>query len=170
MEVTWDYGACAESDQELSQSSCLCGQSECRGSYLAAPEPDRHNASYMLLLLVEACKATSVSKIDQDNLDSAGFGVRLLPDTAPTWLKCYCARVIGYLKDHGSGSDWQNLAVMADIVQSLLRFGAKEQAAAGQAAAVPVTQVYICAHASQSRLSHSRLFFFPRVFPPPGSE
>lgn len=86
----------------------------------------------LLKLLLEACKAKSVSQKDQQNLDSAGFGVRLLPDTAPTWLKCYRAGVIGYLKQRGSGSDWQNLAVMADIVQSLLHFGAEKPAARGR--------------------------------------
>jgi hypothetical protein len=74
----------------------------------------------MLKLLLEACQVRSLSSEDQKDLDSAGFGTRLLPTTAPLWLKIYCARVIKYLRTFGQGNNWQNLAIATDRVQSLL--------------------------------------------------
>lgn len=119
MEVTWDYSAENE-EHGTDQALCLCGLATCTGQYLRQAEPKSHDPRHMLKLLLEACQARSLSSEDQKDLDSAGFGTRLLPTTAPLWLKIYCARVINYLRNFGQGNDWQNLAIAADCVQSLL--------------------------------------------------
>ncbi|XP_051124963.1 histone-lysine N-methyltransferase ATXR3-like isoform X2 [Andrographis paniculata] len=104
-EITFDYNSVTESNDEYENSVCLCGTSDCRGSYLNLTGEGafeqvlkkRHGLLNRCSLLLEACKLNSVSKEDFTELGKAGLGCCLLGGL-PAWLIAYSARLVRFIK------------------------------------------------------------------------
>eukprot|EP00941_MAST-03F_sp_MAST-3F-sp1_P001668 g1668.t1 len=121
-ELTQDYHAATESEEEFRAATCLCGSSKCRGSYLAytgaselnAVLHERHTLSERMAMLLqcvdsemchqaaaftatrEAAEADDEAIRDQlarHNLRTSAVG------NFPRWLRSWCALATKFVED-----------------------------------------------------------------------
>jgi hypothetical protein len=122
-ELTFDYCSVTESAKENKEAVCLCGTSQCRGSYLSLIKDNsvtpfiltHHSFLHRMSLILNSCMDPELTEEDCESLRSQSIGACML-DGAPKWLTKWIAsiaRLIGSELD-GLAEDKMQQAIIKD--------------------------------------------------------